>query len=247
VALARRHRKTLLLTLGGALFGLFTVWWFSDPPARVGPRPHPPGRVVILCHGHGAPKRDLVPLARWLHRIAPDVTFLIPGAPHQAVLGRAWYPSFTAESPAAVEARLLEYRVQARAVVERLIDDVVARGVPASSIYVGGFSEGATVALDVILSSPRGAELGGLIWLSGGGPRLDLDGLRGRQRMSAFIGHGRRDSVVAPARSLQLAALLREEGHDVRLEVFDGDHEVRPVVASLGLFLARRASGSTRD
>jgi predicted esterase len=247
VAFFRRHRRSLLVVLGVVGFALVTAWWFSDPPARVGPRPRPGRRVVILCHGHGAPKGDLVPLARWLHRKCPDVTFLMPGAPHPAGLGRAWYPSFVAESPAAVEARLLEYRAQARRVVEELIDDVLANGVPATSIYVGGFSEGAAVALDVILNSPQGPELGGLIWLSGGGPRLELDGLRGRPLLSAFVSHGRQDSVVHPGRSVALAALLREEGHDVHLEQFDGDHEIRPVAAALGRFLASRAPGSIPD
>ena len=242
--LAREHRKPLAAVLGFALFALFTAWWFSDPPARVGPRPNATGRVVILCHGHGAPKRDLVPLARRLQVAAPDVTFLMPGAPHREVLGRAWYPSFTAKSQAAVDAKLLEDRAQARRVIVRLIDELLAKGVPASSIYVGGFSEGATVALDVVVNSEVGAEVGGLIWLSGGGPAVELEVLRGRKRLSAFISHGLRDSVVGSGRSLALARLLRDAGHDVVFRPFDGDHEVRPIAASLGRFLAERAPGS---
>ena len=48
--------------------------------------------------------------------------------------------------------------------VQRIIDSEVANGVPSEKIFVGGFSQGGTVALRAALTCDR--KLGGIIMLS---------------------------------------------------------------------------------
>ncbi len=222
-----------------ALVGAFAWWWFADPPVEVGPSPGPTGRVLILLHGAGASKTDLEPLAEQLAQTAPKVTFIMPSAPHSSGLGRTWYPSFTAESQQAVDARMLELRAEARAVVMEIVDDLKSDNVPTKQIYVGGFSQGATVALDVVLTGPAGAELGGLVSLSGGALALDLAPLQQRATLRAFVSHGKSDSVLGGGNSKKLVDALEKGGHEVEFLEFDGGHTVPfEAVKSLAAFLS---------
>ncbi|MBW2454964.1 MAG: hypothetical protein JRI68_10650 [Deltaproteobacteria bacterium] len=201
------------------LCAAFGWWWFADGPIHVGADPGPNTRMVILLHGHGAPKSDLKPLAEELAQGAPNLGFVIPGAPHSVgVNGRTWYPRFTAESKQAVQQRMAEFRAEARAIVVEIARDLMADGVPAQQIYVGGFSAGAVLGIDTILS-PEGSQLGGLIALSGGKMKLDFGPLAERAPLRAFVSHGTRDRLVGAVE-------------------FDGRHEIpMQVRADLRAFL----------
>jgi phospholipase/carboxylesterase len=217
----------------------FTWWWLSDPPVEVGPSPAPNRRVLILLHGHGASKTDLEPIAEQLTLLAPNVSFILPSAPHRTGPGRTWYPSFSADSQEAVDARLLELRAEARAVVADIVDDLKSDGVPPQQIYVGGFSQGATVALDVLLTGPADSHVGGLVWLSGGALALDLAPLATRRGLRAFVSHGTSDSVLGSVKSENLVSALEDNDLEVEFVQFDGGHAIPPVVVqSLGAFLS---------
>jgi phospholipase/carboxylesterase len=232
------HAGSIKYALVAAMLLAFTWWWLADPPVEVGPSPGPTGRVLILLHGHGASKTDLEPLAQKLAVSAPTVTFIMPSAPHRTGLGRTWYPAFTAESQQEVNVRMLELRAEARAVVMAIVEDLKSDDVPAKQIYVGGFSQGATVALDVVLTEPAASELGGLVSLSGGALAVDLASLEDRTLLRAFVSHGKSDSVLGGGTSLGLVTELEETGHEVEFVHFDGGHEIPPsVVKALGAFL----------
>jgi phospholipase/carboxylesterase len=131
--------------------------------------------AVVLCHGFGAPGEDLVPLGAELVRGRPeleDVRFVFPAAP--LALGgvlpgwdaaRAWWmldlerlmsaqmslgdPSKVA---AAFRAEVPEGLAPARRNLMALIDEVSrSSGLPTSKIVLGGFSQGAMLAVDVSL------------------------------------------------------------------------------------------------
>lgn len=227
------------LRLGIALVCLALLQCRSTEPA---PKPKPAApvrqRVVLLMHGHGAARDDLLPLSQRLQQLAPKVRFELPGAPHDYGRGASWYPPFESAKPEEAEQLTLELRAQARQVVFDFIDRLAAEGVRESDIYVGGFSQGATVALDVV-SSQRGAHLGGLISLSGGALDLDLGGLARRAPLRAFVSHGSADPRLPQRKSLQLVRALQQEGHSVRWVPFGGGHSIPPeVVQALGQFLA---------
>ncbi|MBL4634323.1 MAG: hypothetical protein JKY56_10645 [Kofleriaceae bacterium] len=237
VRLFRRLTMPLLLL---AAVGAFAWWWMSDPPVLVGPSPSEARRVVILLHGYGASKDNLVPLAKRLGEYAPETSFILPGAPHSVgISGKTWYPQFRASSQEAMEEKLSEYRAEARDVVMDIADDLMADGTRAGDIYVGGFSQGASVALDVILHEPNASDFGGLVFLSGGSVNLDLSMLASRPLIRAFVSHGKSDPVLGIGRSNQLVEELEVSGHDVTLVNFEGGHSIpHEVVESLGYFLA---------
>lgn len=234
----REHAAAIKAGLALLAALAFGVWWFYEPPVSVGEAASERGRVLILMHGHGAAKDDLEPLANELSQVAPGVRFVLPAGPHRHGSGRTWYPYFTAGSQAEVDRRMLELRQQAREVVSKIVADLKADGVAPERIYVGGFSQGATVALDVVMS-PEGAELGGLVSLSGGALDLDLTPLAERAKLRAFVSHGSADRVTKPSTSTDLAQALEEGGHEVQLVTFPSGHTIAPMVRqALGEFLA---------
>jgi predicted esterase len=188
-------------------------------------------------HGRGAPKDDLQSLADELSQAAPGTRFILPAGPHPLGRGRTWYPHFTESTQEAVDRHLLQLRAQARGVVMDIVRDLRAQGIPDERIYVGGFSQGATVALDVVLS-PEGSQLGGLISLSGGALELDFAPLKRRALLHAFVSHGRSDPVINNRFSQSLVAALKQGGHEVQLVEFDDGHAIPATVRhALGLFL----------
>ena len=60
-----------------------------------------PKRWIVLCHGYGAPGTDLVPLAKELIRMKPDLkadtVFLFPEAPITLDMGCLLYTSDAAD------------------------------------------------------------------------------------------------------------------------------------------------------
>ncbi len=233
----RWEQIKLLALVGVLLTGGW--WWMRDPPVVVGPDPGPQSRILILLHGHGASKNDLQFLAEQLVEGVSGLTVVMPSAPHRAGPGRTWYPSFRVESKALVEVKLRALREQARAVVFDLVEGLKNDGVSAAQILVGGFSQGGTVALDVVMGEGAGSQLGGLVSLSAGGPSLDLTPLDARDRMPAFVSHGESDSVVPMASSRKLVRALEAGGHEVTFVDFPGGHTVpESVIRALGVFLS---------
>ena len=78
--------------------------------------------------------------------IWPDVAYLLPGAP-----GNSWYPqSFMA--PFAANEPWLSRSLANQA---RLIEGVIAAGVPPERIVLGGFSQGACLTAETLVRAPR--------------------------------------------------------------------------------------------
>lgn len=184
-------------------------------------------------HGRGAAADDLQPLADELGKAAPKVKFMLPAAPLPFGRGLAWYPRATDVSPAEFDLA----RMNARTIVMDIVKRLRTEGVRDEQIYVGGFSQGASVAADLILSD-EGARLGGLVSLSGGVFDLDLTKLQQRAKLRAFVSHGTADTVLDSLRSKQLATALEQNQNSVRFVEFDGGHAIPPTVRQqLGAFL----------
>ena len=224
----RRFRAPILL-LG--VVGAIAWWWTSEPPpVIVGPKPIAAQQVVVMLHGFGAPQTDLRGLAQELRSVAPDISFILPAGPHSAGMGRAWYPNFRASSEKEYAAELRAYRAEAREVVMDIVDDLVDDGYPPGSIYVGGFSQGGFVALDVILTERGASELGGLIFLSGNSKFLDFSQLAGRQQIRAFVSHGTSDEVIGVTGTDRLVEALKAGGHETTYVRFKGGHRIHTEV-----------------
>lgn len=208
--------------------------------------------TVVLMHGFGAGGDDLVDLAHVL-RPPPSVRFLFPAAP--LVLdpdgdSRAWWMIDLARLERAMAAGVADDRsdeippglAPARALISGLVDQLEAGG---GKIVLGGFSQGAMLALDVALHRAR--PLAGLALMSG--TRINgaawQAGLAQVQGVPTLLSHGKGDPLLPFAVARTLRDQLAGAGADLDWIEFAGGHEIPPpVVAGLGRLVARVASGA---
>jgi len=111
---------------------------------RLGPPLSKARGVVILIHGRGSSPEDLGGLARLF--AAPDVACFLPEA-----AGSTWYPHRFLVPPAQNEPWLSS----ALAVVDTLVAEILAAGIPSEHIALAGFSQGACLALEYASRHPR--------------------------------------------------------------------------------------------
>lgn len=190
-----------------------------------------PKSAIIILHGLGASATDFVPVARqWDLRAVGDVRYVFPDAPVRPVTVNggmsmpAWYDILGVDLVRREDEPSLR---ESAAAVQELIDREVARGIPASRIVLGGFSQGCAMTLLVGLRAPQ--RLAGLLGMSG---YLPLAATTAAERSQAnrdvpvFLGHGRMDPVVPYARGTATRDALVELGHPVEWHDYPMQHSV---------------------
>lgn len=168
--------------------------------------------AVILLHGRGASPEDILYLG---HEIALDeVAYLAPEA-----AGWAWYPQ-TFLSPVEVNQPYLDSALNR---VSSLIDKVESEGFPFRRVALGGFSQGACLALEYIRRHPK--RFGGVFGLSGGligstagepNPELGLEGT------PVFLGCSDIDPYIPAERVRESATVLESMDASVEMVLYPG-------------------------
>jgi len=210
------------------------------------------GPLVVLLHGFGAPADDLVAVGSVL-RPPAGTRFLFPAAPLRLVEaffeGRAWWMIDFARREQLLSGKDLETLAdetpeglaEAREALTAFLDEAARTlDAPPERTVLGGFSQGAMLALDTALRDPR--PLAGLILLS---PTLVAalawaDLAPGRAGLPVYLSHGRQDPLLPFFMTERLKALLLGAGLDVTWTPFEGGHEVpAAAVAGASGFLGR--------
>lgn len=207
----------------------------------------PGGATIVLFHGFGANAMDLVPLSG-VYRQSPKPTWLFPNGPLEIPIapgysGRAWFPvdieslqrALQRNDFEAVENAFPEELTQARERVERLVGEL---DIPRSKLILGGFSQGAVLAVETALHGmePVAALLifsGTLICASAWKRLSHL-----HPKTPFFQSHGTHDPLLPLKKAEELAALLQEGGLKGSLHTFKGGHEIpQPILILLNAFL----------
>ena len=193
------------------------------------------GPVVVLLHGYGAPGTDLVPLWREL-AVPASVRFVFPEAPLDLGFGgRAWWPidmarlqdRFSASGAQRLIAEVPEGIAAAR---QAMLDLLAALerdfGAQPESTVIGGFSQGAMLATDIVLRTER--PFGGLAVLSG--TLISHDEwqplMNARKGLPVLQSHGRADQVLPFAVAEQLRDELSAAGLGLEFVPFNGGHGI---------------------
>jgi phospholipase/carboxylesterase len=203
-----------------------------------------PRFFVVLCHGFGAPGTDLVPIGDELLDLLPSehiaVEVVFPAAPlslddEGLHGGRAWWPIDMNELLTAVamgNRRILRDQRpagmdQARDLLLSLLNELRARHqLPHDRFVIGGFSQGAMLAVDAALhwSQPPG---GLCLWsgtlISEATWRTKGASLQG---MPVVQSHGRQDPILPFSAALSLRDFLTEFGANVEFLEFNGPHTI---------------------
>ena len=212
-----------------------------------------PRFAVIWLHGLGADGNDFGPIVPELvDKDWPAIRFVFPHAPRRPVTVnggmsmRAWYDITGME----IAQKQDEIGIRAsRAEVEELIAREVARGIPASRIFLAGFSQGAAMVLSAGLRHAQ--TLAGVIALSG---YLPLEQQLAKERSTAnaglplFIAHGSVDPVVPQVLGMLARDFLRSLGHVVEWHSYMMAHQVcAEEIADLRQWLGQRITSIAPD
>ena len=194
-----------------------------------------PAGSVIWLHGLGADGHDFEAIVPELR--LPDnlpLRFIFPHAPVRPVTlnggmsMRAWYDilSFDRDGPAD-EAGIRE----SAAIVTRLIDREIERGIDVRRIVVAGFSQGGAVAIHVALRSA--VRLSGLMALSTYMPipkyfqaEVVDNPACGDLSLPIFMAHGSFDPVLSMELGRASADLLVDAGFSVQWHDYPMGHAV---------------------
>jgi phospholipase/carboxylesterase len=203
--------------------------------------------VCVFCHGFGAPGDDLVGLGMDL-AVPTGTSFLFPEAPlaldpRMPSAARAWWPIDVAALERAIlrgEERDMsglvpEGLAAARAALSAMLDAVDQN----ARLVLGGFSQGAMLALDVALHRPE-LQLAGLAILSGTylAEREWKPLFPGRKGLRVFQSHGRSDPLLPFSVAERLRRELDFAGLEVTFDPFEGPHTIPArTSAKLGAWL----------
>jgi len=175
--------------------------------------------AVVLAHGRGASARDMLALAQEID--VADVAWLAPDAANNA-----WYPARFME-PIAHNEPWLSSALQ---LLGRVVQSVLDAGIPADRLVLGGFSQGACLALEY--AARHAMPYGGVFALAGGligpdGVARDYPGAF--KSTPVFIGVGDQDFHIPVARAKHSSDVLTRMGAAVDLRVYPGlQHAVVP-------------------
>jgi predicted esterase len=181
------------------------------PPARAG------GPTLLMLHGTGGNEHDLVPAGRGL----------LPGAgilsPRGKVLERGMPRYFRRLAEGVFDLEDLRFRA---AELAAFVAAAAARyGFDPTQVIAAGFSNGANIAASLLLLSPGTLKAAALF-----SPMVPIvpEPLPGLQGVEVFLSAGKRDPLVAPENTAQLAALLESCGARVRVRWTEGGHSLDP-------------------
>jgi len=165
-------------------------------------------RLLLLLHGYGADERDLGGLLGYLD---PNGVFaaVLPRGPVAAPPGFSWF-DLASEDPD----QIAEGFADALAAVDDLLDAACAeQGFDRAQAVVGGFSQGAGLALALGLGPSERPRLAGVLAMSPFVPPVLLQ-------------HGTNDPMIPSAGTRGLAEALIEAGLPVVFGEYPMGHEV---------------------
>jgi phospholipase/carboxylesterase len=210
-----------------------------------------PQHSIIWLHGLGADGNDFVPIAEEIN-LPLAVRYIFPHAPEQPVtinggyVMRAWYDIAATDIGAQQDAAGIR---ASQIEIEKLIARERERGIPASNIFLAGFSQGGAIALH---SGLRHAErLGGILALSAYLPlanTLPAEASAAVKSTPLFMAHGRSDPIVPYALGKSSAEALRQQGYQLDWHEYPMQHSVCPEeIADIEVWLVRQLNAINID
>jgi thioredoxin len=182
-------------------------------------------RVLLLVHGYGADERDLGGLLPYLD---PEGRFLtvLPRGPVAAPPGFAWYDiAGLSGQGAAADVTLLDSLQE----LDDLLDEVCAEhDKPRAEAIVGGFSQGAALAVALAYRTSERSHPAAVLAMSGYLPEvegLDYD-WDAAPSIPALVQHGTDDPLIQVERGRGLAKELEEHGAPVTFRDYPMEHQV---------------------
>jgi phospholipase/carboxylesterase len=177
-----------------------------------------PKQLVVLCHGIGADRHDLVGLAPEWGSAVPNALFASVDAPemHPSGFGRQWW-DVGDRQPALMAAGVR----RAAVALSGFVDAELARlGLPPDAYALMGFSQGAMTVLFTGLR--RAVPPRAILAFSGALVAPESLAAELRNRAPVLLVHGEADETVPAARSRDAEFVLRQAGVPVESAYIPG-------------------------
>jgi phospholipase/carboxylesterase len=190
-----------------------------------------PLATVIWLHGLGDSGNGFAPIVPQLN--LPDelaIRFVFPHAPMRAVTinngmsMRAWYDITSLDFNNRADSKGV---YESAALVEQLIDDEIAKGVPAERIVLAGFSQGGVIALH--LGTRINKKLAGIMSLSSymaESESLSSEAHEANRQTPILVAHGQQDDVVPLFLGNAAFKVLEHNGYPVEWREYVMQHNV---------------------
>jgi len=177
-------------------------------------------RLAMLIHGYGADEQDLGALVSYLDPegtlavVLPRGNFSVPGVP-----GYAWYGMVASDGVSGTYAEALAE------LDDLLTEQADALGLPRDEAIVGGFSQGAGLALGLALQRSERPRPKAALAMS---PALDTAAfdLDPAAAPPVLVQHGTEDPLIPVKRARELARQLRTLGVPTLYREYPMQHQV---------------------
>jgi phospholipase/carboxylesterase len=185
---------------------------------------HGAKHLLLLLHGVGGNELNLLPVGEQLadaHTLVLSVRAPLVFGP----MGFGFYQvDFSSGKPVFNQAQQLDGQ---RLLLNFMHEASAKYDIPASQVYLLGFSQGAIMAYDIALTHP--SQVRGVLAFSGRmlvesrqhhAPAADV------KKIHFFISHGRHDDKLPAFYADEAVTFLKTLGITPHYEVFEGGHEV---------------------
>jgi len=170
-----------------------------------------PKQIIVLLHGYGSNGRDLISLAPYWQKAAPDALFASPDAPFPCEMsphaGFQWF-SLAEYTPE----KLLAGTEEAAPKLDAYLDELLKEyDLSDDKLALVGFSQGTMMSL--YAGPRRKGKIAGILGYSGA--LIGAEGLNGQNKPPIHLVHGENDSVVPVVAYHTARKILLEKGFDV--------------------------------
>ena len=177
-----------------------------------------PTKALIGLHGWTGDEHVFEPVAKMMN--IDDAQWFFPRAPYKADSGKgySWF-SGTDETGWDIE--------KTRVGIHQLLTDVRSNGFSPKNIFLIGFSQGASLAMEIALRLPFA--IGGIVPIAGFikfRDTLSNEATKESKATPVLLLHGNQDEIIHVIASEKAHDFFKERGNPVYFKRYDGGHKI---------------------
>ena len=177
-----------------------------------------PTKAIIGLHGWTGDEHVFEPVAKMMN--IDDAQWFFPRAPYKADSGKgySWF-SGTDETGWDIE--------KTRVGIHQLLADIRSEGFSPKNIFLIGFSQGASLALEIALRLPFA--IGGIVPIAGFikyRDTLSNEATKESKATPVLLLHGSQDEIIHVIASEKAHDFFKERGNPVYFKRYDGGHKI---------------------
>ena len=184
-----------------------------------------PTKAIIGLHGWTGDEHVFEPVAKMMN--IDDAQWFFPRAPYKADSGKgySWF-SGTDETGWDIE--------KTRVGIHQLLTDVRSNGFSPKNIFLIGFSQGASLAMEIALRLPFA--IGGIVPIAGFIKFKDAlanEATEESKNTPVLLLHGNQDEIIHVTASEKAHELLKIRGNPVHFEKYDAVHKIPKIICPI--------------